>query len=286
MKASTNQVSMDYREHFIVKPGTRINLSEIDPGFKDKAIEKSDADRITKADEEVLHRLQYRLFAEHQHSLLIVLQGLDASGKDGTISHVFSMLNPQGARVHAFKQPSPQELDHDFLWRCHAAAPARGELVIFNRSQYEDVLIVRVHDLVPRSVWSKRYELINGFEKDLAENGTTILKFFLHISPAEQLKRFKARLDDPSRWWKISEADYTERAYFDDYMRAYEDVFEQTSTPYAPWFVIPADHKWFRNVAISKIVAGALESLDLQLPKPAVDIDDIRRKYHDAKIGA
>jgi len=274
---------MNYHKRFIVEPGSRVDLHAIDPGFKDRAIGKSRADDVTKADDESLRTLQYRLYAENKQSVLVILQGLDASGKDGTIAHVFAALNPQGARVQAFKQPSAEELAQDFLWRAHKAAPARGEFVIFNRSHYEDVLVVRVHELVPESVWSKRYEQINGFEKMLVRNGTTVLKFFLYISPQEQLKRFKDRLDDKSRRWKISEADYSERQYFPQYMKAYEDALEQTSTPHAPWFVIPSDHKWFRNLAVSRIVIEAMEGMHMQLPKPTVDIDDIRQKYHAAK---
>lgn len=274
---------MNYRKRFIVEPGSRVDLHAVDPGFKDKAIGKSGADEVTKADDESLRNLQYRLYAENKQSVLVILQGLDAAGKDGTISHVFASLNPQGARVHAFKQPSAEELAHDFLWRAHMAAPARGEFVIFNRSHYEDVLVVRVHGLVPESVWSKRYELINDFERMLVRNGTTVLKFFLYISAEEQLDRFKDRLNDKSRWWKISESDYTERAYFPQYMKAYEEALEQTSTPHAPWFVIPSDHKWFRNLAVSRIVNETMEGMHMQLPKPTVDIADIRRKYHAAK---
>jgi PPK2 family polyphosphate:nucleotide phosphotransferase len=277
---------MNYRKRFIVEPGNRIRLKDVDPDFKDKAIGKSGADETTKADDETLRQLQYRLYADNQHSVLVVLQGLDAAGKDGTIRHVFGALNPQGARVHAFKQPTPEELAHDFLWRAHVHAPARGEFVIFNRSHYEDVLIVRVHDLVPEHVWSKRYDRINQFEETLIQNGTVILKFFLHISPAEQLDRFRKRLDDPTRRWKISESDYTEREYYADYMRAYEDAIERTSTPHAPWFVIPSDHKWFRNLAISNIVAGAMQMLDLELPPTSVDLDAIRQRYHAAAASA
>ncbi len=278
-------MGMDYRKQFLAEPGRRVRLADVDPGFKDKHVGKSGAVKQTQADDETLRELQYLLYAEHRHSVLICLQGLDASGKDGTIGHVFGALNPQGARVHAFKVPSQVEADHDFLWRAHEQTPARGEIVIFNRSHYEDVLVVRVHDLVPKSVWSKRYELINAFEKTLADNGTTILKFYLHISEEEQLERFKDRLDDPMRRWKISESDYTERAYFKEYLRAYEEVLEKTSTPYAPWYVIPSDHKWFRNLAVSKIVADALTELHMTVPPTTVDIDEIRRKYHAAANG-
>jgi PPK2 family polyphosphate:nucleotide phosphotransferase len=274
---------MSYRKRFIVPSGERVALDQIDPAFKGKAKNKGEAATEMERDGERLSDLQYLLYADNEHSLLIVLQGLDASGKDGTIGHVFRSLNPQGARVHAFKEPSKEEFAHDFLWRAHLPAPKRGEIVIFNRSHYEDVLIVRVHDLVPKSVWSKRYELINEFEKNLAEAGTTILKFYLHVSAEEQLKRFKDRLDDPLRQWKISEADYTERSYFADYLRAYEEVLAKTSTPHAPWFIIPSDHKWFRNLAVSKIVVETLDSLGMKLPHTTVDLEDIRRKYDEAK---
>ena len=191
--------------------------------------------------------LQFRLYAEQKRSLLICLQALDAGGKDGTVRHVLGAMNPQNCRVVSFEQPSAVELAHDFLWRVESQAPKRGEVVIFNRSHYEDVLVVRVHDLVPKKVWSHRYEQINDFERRLAANGTHILKFFLHISKEEQLRRFKLRLDDPARRWKISEADYQERKYWDDYVAAYEDVFHQCSPAHAPWFVIPSDHGRFGN---------------------------------------
>lgn len=276
---------MSYSKDFRVEPGARVRLADIDPGFKGKHSGKDDAAHEMERDIERLCALQYLLYANHYQSLLIVLQGLDAAGKDGTIAHVFSGVNPEGARVASFKAPSAQELAHDFLWRIHAQTPARGEITIFNRSQYEDVLVVRVHNLVPKTVWSKRYELINDFEKNLVDADTMILKFFLHMSPQEQLKRFKQRLDDPQRQWKISEADYTERAFFPDYMKAYEEVLERTSTAHAPWFIIPSDHKWFRNLAVSKIVVEALESLKLGLPPTTVDLDEIRRKYYEAKKG-
>lgn len=231
-----------------------------------------------------LDRLQYLLYANHGPSLLIVLQGLDAAGKDGTIRHVFSGMNPQGVRVAAFKQPTPEEASHDFLWRAHKAAPARGEVVIFNRSHYEDVLVVRVHDLVPEPVWRARYDTINAFEAMLAANGTRILKFFLHISPEEQLARFAERLDTPAKRWKISESDYTERLLWDRYTDAYEEALQRTSTAVAPWFIIPSDHKWFRNLAVARIIAGALAEMNLGLPQASVDIDDIRQRFHAAKV--
>ena len=269
-----------YSERFKIPVGGKVDLARIDPGFKDKHENKESADAEIQAHAARLRELQYRVYAENRRSVLVVLQGLDASGKDGTINHVLGAMNPQGTRVHGFKVPSAEEAAHDFLWRVHRATPARGEVVVFNRSHYEDVLVVRVHELVPKHVWSKRYDAINDFERNLSESGTHILKFYLHISEREQLDRFKQRLDDPARWWKISESDYSERALWPQYVKAYEEAIERTSTAYAPWFVIPANHKWFRNLAISSIVACALEDLHMELPRPTVDIDDIRRKYH------
>jgi PPK2 family polyphosphate:nucleotide phosphotransferase len=231
---------------------------------------------------ERMAKLQYLLYADGNQSLLVVLQALDAGGKDGVVRHVFSAMNPQGTSVVGFKQPSRLEASHDFLWRAHLQTPGKGEVMIFNRSHYEDVLVVRVHKLVPRPVWSERYELINDFEKMLVQNGTRILKFYLHISPEEQLKRFEQRLDDPSRHWKISESDYSERELWSDYTEAFEEAMERTSTKHAPWYVIPSNHKWFRNLAISEIVADTLEDMHLKLPPTNVDIADISRKYHAA----
>jgi len=231
---------------------------------------------------ERMAKLQYLLYADGNQSLLVVLQALDAGGKDGVVRHVFSAMNPQGTSVVGFKQPSRLEASHDFLWRAHLQTPGKGEVMIFNRSHYEDVLVVRVHKLVPRPVWSERYELINDFEKMLVQNGTRILKFYLHISPQEQLKRFEQRLDDPSRHWKISETDYSERELWSDYTEAFEEAMERTSTKHAPWYVIPSNHKWFRNLAISEIVADTLEDMHLKLPPTNVDIADISRKYHAA----
>jgi PPK2 family polyphosphate:nucleotide phosphotransferase len=230
-----------------------------------------------------LRELQELLYAERQRSLLICLQAMDTGGKDGTINHVLGAMNPQGCRVVAFRQPSAEELAHDFLWRVHRAAPARGEVVIFNRSHYEDVLVVRVHNLVPKDVWSRRYDRINAFEKGLLEHDIHILKFYLHISKEEQLTRFKERLDDPTKQWKISEADYKERDFWDDYVAAYEEALSRCSTEHAPWFIIPADHKWFRNLAVARIVVEHLEGLKMKYPEPTVDIEQIRREYHAAK---
>ena len=273
---------MNYRKKFMVEPGSKVRLGKIDPDFSGKH-SRQVAIAATAKQIERIDRLQYLLYADASQSLLIVLQGLDAAGKDGLIRHLFSGVNPQGVSVAAFKKPTERETSHDFLWRIHRRAPANGEIVIYNRSHYEDVLIARVHKLVPHSVWSKRYDLINDFEKILSDNATRILKFYLHISPQEQLERFKARLDDPTRQWKISEADYTEREFWPQYVEAYEDALERTSSKRAPWYVIPANHKWFRNLAVSQIIADTMDDMGLTLPRPRVDLASMRRKYHAAK---
>jgi PPK2 family polyphosphate:nucleotide phosphotransferase len=273
---------MDYRKRFIVEPGRKVRLAKIDPSYTGKHESNEKAAPQIRKHLERMGKLQYLLYADGDQSLLVVLQALDAAGKDGVIRHIFSGINPQGTLVFGFKQPSKIESAHDFLWRIHLCAPAKGQIVIFNRSHYEDVLVVRVHDLVPRSVWSKRYDLINDFEKMLVQNGTRVLKFYLHISPEEQLARFAQRLDDPARNWKISESDYSERELWPKYISAYEDAMEETSTKHAPWFVIPANHKWFRDLAISQIIADTMDEMGLKLPPTSVNIAEIRRKYHAA----
>ena len=274
---------MNYRERFRVKPGSAGHLSQVDPAFTGDYEDKASAQAALADDEGRLRDLQYLLYAEGRRSVLICLQALDAGGKDGTIRHVLRALNPLGTHVHAFKVPGGEDARHDFLWRAHLRAPAFGEVAIFNRSHYESVLVERVHKLVPKSVWLARYDLINDFEENLTKSGTRVLKFYLHISPDEQLRRFKDRLDDPTRQWKISEADYTERELWPEYMEAYQEALERTSTDHAPWFVIPADHKWFRDLAVAQILVETLASMDLHTPPPPVDIDAIRRKYHEAK---
>jgi PPK2 family polyphosphate:nucleotide phosphotransferase len=274
---------MDYRKNFVVEPGAKVRLSKIDPSYTGKHETHETAAPETGKNIERLEKLQYLLYADASQSLLVVLQALDAAGKDGVVRHVFSGMNPQGTTVHGFKQPSKDEAAHDFLWRAHLRTPGKGEVAIFNRSHYEDVLVVRVHKLVPQSVWSKRYDLINDFETLLSRNATTILKFFLHISPEEQLARFKQRLDDPSRNWKISEGDYSERELWPQYVDAYEDALALTSTKRAPWYIIPANHKWFRNLAVSQIIADTMDEMGMKLPPTHVDIADIRRKYHAAE---
>ena len=271
---------MDYVKKFRVKPGSRVRLSEIDAGFKDQHESHEHAMPEIEAYNQKLHDLQYLMYAEGKRSLLICLQGRDAAGKDGTINHVLGAMNPQGCTVTGFKVPSKEEAAHDFLWRYHQATPAKGHVAIFNRSHYEDVLVVRVHKLVPKEVWSQRYEHINNFEKLLHDNGTHILKFYLHIDPEEQLERFKTRIVDPARHWKISDGDYAERPFWDAYTEAFEAALSKCSTEHAPWFIIPSNHKWFRNLAISQIVADALESLNMKFPEPTVDIDEIKKKYH------
>jgi PPK2 family polyphosphate:nucleotide phosphotransferase len=265
-----------------VKPGQKLKLNKFNPTYEAKhaseAEAKEDAERYLKE----LARQQTLLYAEHKHSVLIVLQAMDAGGKDGTIKHVFSGVNPQGVRVARYNQPTAVESAHDFLWRVHPHAPANGEIAIFNRSHYEDVLVTRVHKLVDKKTCARRYEHICDFEALLAESGTTILKFFLHISKEEQLARFAQRLDDPGRNWKISESDYSERELWDDYADAYEDAIRATSTDQAPWYIIPSNHKWFRNLAVSQIIADSMADLKLAYPAPSVNLADIRRKYHAA----
>ena len=275
---------MKYSKLFQVKRGEKIKLGKIDPDFTDGLEDTEAVEDKIKKHTETIRDLQYSLFAEGKRSLLICLQGLDAAGKDGTIRHVLGAMDPQGTRVCGFKVPSLEEASHDFLWRIEKQVPAKGEVVIFNRSHYEDVLVVRVHKTVPEEVWSKRFNMINHFEKGLVANGTHILKVYLHISPEEQLKRFQERLDDPLRQWKISESDYEEREYWKKYTQAYEDIFRETNTVHSPWFVIPSNNKWFRNLAISQIIVEKLKSLGMKLPELQVDLSEIRRKYHQALV--
>jgi PPK2 family polyphosphate:nucleotide phosphotransferase len=274
---------MDYRKKLIAEPGAKVRLSKIDPTYTGKQKSHERALAEIQKNVERMDKLQYLLYADGNQSLLVVFQALDAAGKDGVIRHVFSGMNPQGTFVFGFKQPTKEEAAHDFLWRAHRRTPGKGEVVIFNRSYYEDVLVVRVHKLAPQSVWSKRYDLINDFEAMLLRNNTTTLKFYLHISPEEQLARFKQRLDDPGRNWKISESDYTERELWPKYMEAYEDAIALTSTKRAPWYIIPSDHKWFRNLAVSQIIADTMDEMGLKLPPTHVDVAAIRRKFHAAE---
>jgi PPK2 family polyphosphate:nucleotide phosphotransferase len=275
---------MEYRKKFIVAPGSKLKLAELDPSYKGDEKSAETAAAATERYRQKLADMQKLLYAERQRSLLVVLQAPDAGGKDGTITHVMGAWNPQGASVAGFKQPTPREEAHDFLWRVHIRTPALGEIAIFNRSHYEEVLITRVHKLINKSTCKTRYERICEFEAQLADNHTHIVKFFLHISKDEQLARFEQRLDDATRNWKISEDDYKERPYWDDYVAAYEDALSATSVKRAPWYVIPANHKWFRNLAVSQILADTMEDIHMSYPKPSVDLEKIRRDYHAAVV--
>jgi PPK2 family polyphosphate:nucleotide phosphotransferase len=255
----------------LVAPGGKVDLARLDAS-ETHGHDKDGADEVLAEDLARLESLQERLWASSARAVLIVLQGIDTAGKGGTIRHVMSSFNPQGCRVVGFKVPTPEELSHDYLWRVHQEVPGRGTIAIFDRSHYEDVLVVRVHELVPAEVWRGRYAEINDFERLLAGSGTTIMKFFLHISKEEQRERLQARLADPEKRWKFRRGDLDERARWDDYQAAYEDALSRCSTAEAPWYVIPSDRKWFRNLAVASIVADTLDGLDLHYPAPAEDL--------------
>ncbi|MGO9135483.1 MAG: PPK2 family polyphosphate kinase [Methylovirgula sp.] len=274
---------MDFRKKFLVEPGARIKLAHVDPD-EHGSYQEEEAEAELAHHKERISVLQRRLNADGSQALLIVLQGIDGAGKDGTCWHVINSMDPEGVGVTGFKEPTAEEKRHDFLWRVHPHAPAKGDIAVFNRSHYEDVLVARVHNLVPKKIWSQRYDFINEWERLIAtETKTTVLKFFLYISKDEQLRRFKDRLDAPERQWKISEADYKEREYWDDYIDAFEDVFAKCSTQDAPWFIIPSNYKWFRNLAVAKIIADALDDMNPKYPPPHVDLAEIRRLYHAAQ---
>ncbi len=263
-------------KQYQVKPRMNIDLRDWDPNDKTFFESGKSAGKLHLAElNNELMVLQNILYAEHKHKILIVLQGMDTSGKDGTIKHVFRGVNPQGVRIANFKVPSTVELDHDYLWRVHHQVPGKGEIVIFNRSHYEDVLVVRVHNLVPKNRWSKRYSHINTFEKMLVDEGTTILKFFLHIDLDEQKKRLQARLADPNKLWKFRKGDLGERKLWPEYTQAYEDVLSKTSTSIAPWYIIPANRKWYRNLVIGSILIETLKNLRMKYPAPEEDLDGI-----------
>lgn len=264
-------------ECYRVKPDDKIRLKDWDPeddGEYKKGEKDEGEERLLELNAE-LEALQELLFAEGKHKILIVLQGMDTSGKDGVIRHVFDGVNPQGVRVASFKVPTSEELSRDYLWRVHKQVPGKGEIVIFNRSHYEDVLVVRVHSLVPETVWKKRYQQINDFEELLAEEGTTILKFFLHIDMDEQKERLQARLDEPHKRWKFNTGDLKERALWNDYTAAYEDVLNKTSTERAPWYIVPSNKKWYRNLVIATILVDTLKKLDMHYPQPEENLDSI-----------
>lgn len=275
----------DLQKLFRVKPGEPANLAKRDPSWhrpkEIKGLSKRDAKakagQILTESLDALSAAQQVLYADNRYSVLIVLQAIDAAGKDGTIKHVMSGINPQGCQVFSFKQPSAEELDHNFLWRYSRALPERGRIGIFNRSYYEEVLVVRVHppilaaqripDITPNNhFWQQRFEDINAFERHLTRNGTVILKFFLHLSRGEQKKRFLQRLDNPEKHWKFSAADLRERSYWDDYAKAYEETLTATSTAWAPWYVIPADHKWITRAAVADVLSSTIQNLDLRYP--------------------
>jgi PPK2 family polyphosphate:nucleotide phosphotransferase len=264
-------------EMYRVKPNDKVELKKWDANETNLAPgDKTTTKKRTEKINDELEELQEKLFAEHKRKVLIVLQGMDTSGKDGVIRSVFDGVNPQGVKVAAFKVPTPEELDRDFLWRVHKQAPGKGEITIFNRSHYEDVLVVRVHNLVSQEVWSKRYEQIVSFEKHLAETGTTILKFYLHITKDEQKERLQARLDDTTKHWKFSVGDLKERALWNDYQKAYEDALTQTSTVFAPWYIVPANRKWYRDWVIVNVLVDTLKRMKLQYPTQTEDLRKVK----------
>lgn len=262
------------KERYLIKPKGEVRLAEFAPDDCG-GMNKKDARKILKADKKKLRDLQAKLYAGQKHALLIVLQAMDTGGKDGTIKHVMSGINPQGCQITNFKVPTPEEMAHDYLWRVHKAVPEKGKIGIFNRSHYEDVLVVRVHNLVPKNVWSQRYDQINEFEHLLSENGVYILKFFLYISKEEQKRRLQARIDEPYKQWKFSRGDLKERAFWDHYMEAYEAALNRCSTPWAPWYLVPADHKWYRNLVVARIIAQTMEGMGLHYPAPEPDLDKV-----------
>ena len=263
-------------KRYLVEQGRKINLLEWDPNDKgDFTGGKKDGRAEIARLNDKLEALQELLYAEHKHKLLVVLQAMDTGGKDGVIRRVFDGVNPQGVRVASFKVPTQEELDHDYLWRVHKVTPGNGQIAIFNRSHYEDVLVVRVHNLVAPEVWMKRFDQINQFEKLLAENGTTIVKFYLHIDPDEQKERLQARLDEPNKNWKFSLGDLKERKLWPEYMLAYEDVLSKTSTAYAPWYIVPANRKWYRDLVISSVLVDTLESMKMEFPEPDDNLDGV-----------
>jgi PPK2 family polyphosphate:nucleotide phosphotransferase len=273
-RGSVNRINID--RFRVPAGGKRFRLKDIDPGSKEGLPDRERAEVDMAADVARIDVLQEIMFAQGKHALLCVFQAVDCGGKDGTIRKVFGAVDPIGIVSTSFKAPSAVELAHDYLWRVHQAVPARGYLGIFNRSHYEEVLIVRVHGLVPAAAIEQRYEQINAFEKQLSENGVTILKFYLHISKGEQKQRLQERIDDPKKRWKFNAGDLEERAWWDQYMEAYDIALRRCSTPWAPWHVIPADRKWARNAAISAIVRETLEAMNPQYPKPAWNPKDFK----------
>jgi PPK2 family polyphosphate:nucleotide phosphotransferase len=259
-------------KRYRIQPAQKVHFEKWDPNDTSAFVgKKNDALKNVQTLTKKLDELQELLYAEYKHKMLIVLQAVDTGGKDGTIRRIFEGVNPQGVRVAKFGVPTQEELDHDYLWRVHSQVPSKGEIVIFNRSHYEDVLVVRVHDLIPEESWQRRYQQINDFERLLCEEGTTILKFYLHIDADEQKRRLQARLDDPKLQWKFKINDLKERMLWREYMKAYEDVLEKTSTHWAPWYLVPANHKWYRDWVVSNVIVEELEKLDMKYPRLAQD---------------
>jgi PPK2 family polyphosphate:nucleotide phosphotransferase len=261
---------------YLAKPGKKLKLEKLPTDDKGHFKNKDDASPATEKNLEKMAVLQEVLYAQARHAVLIVMQAMDTGGKDGAIEHVFSSVNPQGCSVTSFKAPSATELAHDYLWRVHDAVPPKGMIGIFNRSHYESVLVERVKNIAPKPVWSKRYQHINNFEKMLADEGTVIMKFFLHISKDEQKARLEDRLQDPVKNWKFNPGDLVERKRWDDYMKAYEDAIEKCSTEYAPWYIVPADRKWFRNWVISDTIVRTLQTLNMKYPQAAPGIEKLK----------
>jgi len=259
---------------FMIAPGQPVSLSRFDPDYHGEYVSKDDpaVKEKLQTDLRAMAELQEKLYAEGKQALLVVLQGMDTAGKDGTIRHVMSGLNPQSCQVVCFKVPTSDELAHDFLWRVHRCTPAKGHIAVFNRSHYEDVLVVRVKGLVSQDVWRRRYEHINAFEKLLADSGTRVVKLFLHISKDEQRRRLKERLADPTKQWKFNPEDLRERERWDEYMAAYEDALSLCSTPWAPWYVVPANHKWYRNLVVADVLTRTLTEMGPDYPPPQVDV--------------
>lgn len=263
-------------DKYRIKPGQQVDLSKWDPADESEFDgSRKDGEKYQKTLRKRLAELQHLMWAEDRHKVLIVLQAMDTGGKDGTIRNVFSGVNPQGIDVVNFKAPTSEELDHDYLWRVHDHTPSTGSLTVFNRSHYEDVLIVRVLDLVPEERWSRRYGHINDFERLLADEGTTVLKFYLHISQEEQAERLQARLDDDTKHWKFNKGDLEHRAVWPEYMAAYEAALSRTSTEHAPWYIVPANTKWYRNIVITKTIVDTLESFNMEYPEPEEGLDEV-----------
>ncbi len=263
------------KQPLTVEPGTDVKLADFDPRYADEGCDKKSAANQIRTNAKLLAEYGYRLYAEDRRSLLLVLQGMDTSGKDGTIRTVMRGFNPQSCQVVSFKRPSEEELDHDFLWRVHANVPRRGNVGIFNRSHYEDVLVVRVHGLVSDEEWQSRYELINSFEKLLVEADTVIVKCFLHISKDEQRERLQARLDDPNKRWKFNKGDLAERKLWDQYVAAYEAALTRCNTEYAPWHIIPSDRKWYRNLTVSNLLLETVKRMAPEFPAPEDDLTGV-----------